>query len=281
MLIPVTYALDDFLLSPVEKRALGDLFSVLPSPPTFKFEDQFQYDNSISTLPGDCIYWFNTTASIDLNRIIQRHAYFISIQSPSYDELCWFLAKAILRLSFLKSGRTELGNWISWSSYDTDYDVGGRYEGGWNVYIPSAAQSIHANNLSIPDLHWLLAERMVWHQILSDQAHPNQRIIIRDGHVVGLDLNRVLKGSLHALPESLWQLEHLETLNLSDNQLIALPEEIGKLLLLSVLDASFNKITHIPDAVLNLSMLKEINLKYNPLAVLPPHCESLKVLISS
>jgi Leucine-rich repeat (LRR) protein len=50
---------------------------------------------------------------------------------------------------------------------------------------------------------------------------------------------------LTELPESLWELTTLQTLNLSGNQLTALPEAIGQLTTLQTLNLRSNHLTNI------------------------------------
>ncbi|MDP1714123.1 MAG: TIR domain-containing protein [Anaerolineales bacterium] len=77
---------------------------------------------------------------------------------------------------------------------------------------------------------------------------------------------------LTELPDSLWQLTQLYTLNLSYNQLTTLPESLGQLTQLQTLDLSGNKLISLPDSLVNLTILKKLEF-------LNPGFESLPIQI--
>ena len=103
------------------------------------------------------------------------------------------------------------------------------------------------------------------------------------------------------LPDELWRLSALESLNLSAvhtgpipshiqklqnlkhlsidyNHLTHLPPEIGKLVNLDSLDISYNSLTDLPPEIGNLKNLKELNLGQNHFQLLPPCIGSLSNL---
>jgi len=98
---------------------------------------------------------------------------------------------------------------------------------------------------------------------------------------------------INAIPESLWNLDHLLYFELDDSpissisenienlsnlkeihiggslQLTSLPETIGNLNNLLILDLSGNAIEILPENIVNLSSLEELVLSYNQLSSLP------------
>ncbi len=93
-----------------------------------------------------------------------------------------------------------------------------------------------------------------------------------------VDLNLNFK-ELPALPESLGDLEMLQTLFLHKNQLKSLPESIGNLKLLTLLALSENKLKVLPESFGKLFSLKELWLNLNRLVELPASFTNLKPLV--
>jgi len=81
-----------------------------------------------------------------------------------------------------------------------------------------------------------------------------------------LDLSH---NQLTALPESLGQLTHLQSLDLSSNQLMALPEWLGQLTQLQSLDISDNQLTALPESLGQLTHLQSLDSSGNLLTALP------------
>jgi Leucine-rich repeat (LRR) protein len=75
--------------------------------------------------------------------------------------------------------------------------------------------------------------------------------------------------SLIELPDSLWELTALQSLNISYNQLTALPEAIGQLTQLQSLDISYNQLTALPAAIGQLTQLRSLDISDNQLTALP------------
>ncbi|KAK8674297.1 hypothetical protein V6N13_112591 [Hibiscus sabdariffa] len=98
------------------------------------------------------------------------------------------------------------------------------------------------------------------------------------GHVIGLDLSSsFLYGSIHS-DNSLFQLNHLRRLNLSNNDFNGskIPSAVGNLSKLSQLDLSFSAFSgQIPSQVLELSRLVVLDLAGNGLKLQNPSLESL------
>ncbi|NEQ41819.1 MAG: hypothetical protein F6K40_38830 [Okeania sp. SIO3I5] len=63
------------------------------------------------------------------------------------------------------------------------------------------------------------------------------------------------------------ELEQLEVLNLSNNQLTSMPESISKLSNLTELDLKFNQLTSMPESISKLSNLTKLDLTDNPLEI--------------
>lgn len=61
------------------------------------------------------------------------------------------------------------------------------------------------------------------------------------------------------LPRNLWELKHLQLLDISNNNLVALPPEIEKLENLQILDISHNQLITLPFEITNLKKLKDNN----------------------
>lgn len=74
---------------------------------------------------------------------------------------------------------------------------------------------------------------------------------------------------LDSLPESLWDLTHLQALRLSNNRLTQIPPAIVRLKELRVLDASLNQLTAVPDEIAGLLSLESLLLARNQLVDLP------------
>jgi Leucine-rich repeat (LRR) protein len=74
---------------------------------------------------------------------------------------------------------------------------------------------------------------------------------------------------LTKLPESLGKLTNLQSLNLSNNQLVTLPEWFPGLQSLQVLNLSNNRLETLPESLVNLNNLQSLNLTNNQLTSLP------------
>ncbi|MGD1703134.1 leucine-rich repeat domain-containing protein, partial [Dapis sp. BLCC M229] len=70
---------------------------------------------------------------------------------------------------------------------------------------------------------------------------------------------------LAEIPGDVWELEQLEILDLSGNQLTSIPESISQLSNLTRLDLSYNQLTSIPELISQLSNLTRLDLSYNQL----------------
>lgn len=91
-----------------------------------------------------------------------------------------------------------------------------------------------------------------------------------------LDLAR---NQLQSLPGAIFtHLFSLQSLDISDNELIALPEEIGGARDLQLLDARSNRLTAIPVRLTNLHELRVLQLAYNRFVRFGDNCDGLRSL---
>ena len=74
---------------------------------------------------------------------------------------------------------------------------------------------------------------------------------------------------LSTFSPSLWQLSHLTSLYLNNNNLMRIPPDISRLENLTFLDLSYNKLRSLPAELGDLANLRELLLSHNYLRVLP------------
>lgn len=84
-----------------------------------------------------------------------------------------------------------------------------------------------------------------------------------------LNLLNISETSLNALPLEISNLINLQTLLLYGNEIASIPDTIGHLEKLKVLDLSRNKLEHVPDTITKLTNLTTINLSNNQLTEFP------------
>lgn len=75
--------------------------------------------------------------------------------------------------------------------------------------------------------------------------------------------------NLTAIPEKIFDLVHLQVLDLSNNQIKNIPDEILKLINLKVLIAYRNQLESLPEALQRLPNLKKIILHHNQISIIP------------
>jgi internalin A len=103
---------------------------------------------------------------------------------------------------------------------------------------------------------------------------------VRKSGSIALSLSRM--GLTH-IPETVFHLTNLQTLNLYDNQITIIPEAIVQLSQLRNLILGNNQITEIPDVMVRLSELRQLNLDDNRISGIPdwiaelPHFEDLSL----
>jgi hypothetical protein len=81
-----------------------------------------------------------------------------------------------------------------------------------------------------------------------------------------LDLSEL---GLTELPDELWELKQLTSLNLSRNQLTGVPDAISRLTSLTILNLSRNQLTEVPEAIFGLTNLTRLDLSENQLTGVP------------
>jgi len=82
------------------------------------------------------------------------------------------------------------------------------------------------------------------------------------------------------IPAEVFELEHLEVLNLNENRLTAIPDTIGQLHNLTSLNLSENQLTAVPDTIGQLRNLTSLNLRGNQLTAVPDTIGQLHNLMS-
>lgn len=105
-------------------------------------------------------------------------------------------------------------------------------------------------------------------------AEISERITAKglDSSIFALDalnLLNISETALTTIPDDLAKLGNLQTLLLYDNQITAVPAAIGQLDKLKVLDLSRNRITELPDSITQLLNLTTINVSHNQLQTIP------------
>ncbi len=98
---------------------------------------------------------------------------------------------------------------------------------------------------------------------------------IVENNIIGLGLYNC---GLVSLPKSIENLDFLQELNLSTNNLRTLPESIEKLNSLKILNLSNNQLFKLPNSIGSCSYLQELNLSTNNLNTLPESIINLKSL---
>jgi Leucine-rich repeat (LRR) protein len=83
---------------------------------------------------------------------------------------------------------------------------------------------------------------------------------------------------LSELPDSITRLQNLSILNLSSNQLSELPDSITRLQNLSILYLSYNQLSELPDSITRLQNLSQLYLSHNQLSKLPDSISLLQNL---
>lgn len=94
-----------------------------------------------------------------------------------------------------------------------------------------------------------------------------------------LNLLTISDTSLQNLPSEISNLTNLQTLLLYGNELKSLPKSFGLLEKLKVLDVSRNQLESIPDEIANLTQLTTINLSNNALKIFPSLPNSIKLSV--
>ncbi|KAI0213220.1 hypothetical protein LSAT2_001770 [Lamellibrachia satsuma] len=78
-----------------------------------------------------------------------------------------------------------------------------------------------------------------------------------------------ITGPISNVSPQLWELRHLTSLYLNDNNLVELPAEVEQLTNLVYLDLSHNRLQYLPAEIGEMVLLRELLLSYNHLRELP------------
>src|SRR5688572_20579875 len=106
------------------------------------------------------------------------------------------------------------------------------------------------------DPAYLFAQEKI-EDIIAESVRSKGRDLVDALYLNGLLLTK--------LPESLWRLTHLTTLNLYRNRLTELPESVAKLKQLRELDLYGNQLTDLPSSLSQPEYLNRLALGGNPL----------------
>ena len=118
-----------------------------------------------------------------------------------------------------------------------------------------------------------LSGAQVSERIDSDGLHPSLF------EINALNLLNISDTTLKIVPSLISNLANLQTILFYGNEITELPSSIGQLDKLKVLDVSRNKLTKIPSEIANLPNLTTINLSNNNLTEFPTLSNSQKLLV--
>lgn len=93
----------------------------------------------------------------------------------------------------------------------------------------------------------------------------------------GFELN-LSELDLSSIPDEVWDLRWLQSLNLLYNRISSIPEEIGRLKRLKLLGMSFNRISSIPECIMKAKNLETLYMSNNRLSSIPAMISELKEL---
>ncbi|XP_076643623.1 leucine-rich repeat-containing protein 47 [Halictus rubicundus] len=134
----------------------------------------------------------------------------------------------------------------------------------WHVIRTAAAENKHELVLSGPAISELIEEEGLDKSLFNLQ------------HLNFLNISNTC---LDEIPEDIEKLQNLTTLVLHSNQISKLPGTIDKLEKLKVFDCSRNKLPSLPDQLGNLPQLTTLNLSSNILVSLPSQAANVKLSV--
>lgn len=137
-------------------------------------------------------------------------------------------------------------------------------DNSWHVIRTAAAENKHELVLSGPAISELI-EKRGFDKSLFNLQHLNY-------------LN-ITQTCLQEVPEEIGQLVNLTNLVLYSNEISKIPDTIGKLEKLKVLDCSRNKLASLPDEIGKLPQLTTMNLSANLLKILPTQIGNTKLSV--
>lgn len=137
-------------------------------------------------------------------------------------------------------------------------------DNSWHVIRTAAAENKHELVLSGPVISELI-EKRGFDKSLFNLQH--------------LNFLNITQTCLQEIPEEIEKLQNLTTLVLHSNQISKIPNTIEKLEKLKVLDCSRNKLTSLPDEIGKLPQLTTMNLSSNLLTLLPSQATNVKLSV--
>ncbi|XP_043788591.1 leucine-rich repeat-containing protein 47-like [Apis laboriosa] len=137
-------------------------------------------------------------------------------------------------------------------------------DNSWHIIKTAAAENKHELVLSGPAISELIQKRG-FDKSLFNLEHLNY-------------LN-ITQTCLHEVSEEIEKLQNLTTLVLHSNEISKIPSTIGKLEKLKVLDCSRNKLTSLPDEIGKLPQLTTMNFSSNFLKSLPTQIDNVKLTV--
>ncbi|XP_004365611.2 hypothetical protein CAOG_00740 [Capsaspora owczarzaki ATCC 30864] len=141
------------------------------------------------------------------------------------------------------------------------------------IYAPKPVENPRRRNALTIEFNQLIFRRLLLPQFPKRIQHLH--------HAPNL-VNRGCYCRLWAVPVEIGNLQHLLSLNLSDNSLQSLPDEIGRLTNLEELFLHYNALESLPSSITKLTKLAELRLKNNRLSQLPVDMgqwKNLRILI--
>jgi small GTP-binding protein len=148
-----------------------------------------------------------------------------------------------------------------------------------NLDLNRKVEEFHGVPLYADEFHVLQQLEELIHQKIPVQmsyetGKPGCKLWNR--HVVSLKLEQISR--LSRIPENIASLTHLESLSLTQMDLVEVPASIGYLKMLKFLDLNHNQLRWLPNTIGELKKLVSINVAFNKLTNLPPGILELNAL---
>ncbi|KOX76349.1 Leucine-rich repeat-containing protein 47 [Melipona quadrifasciata] len=137
-------------------------------------------------------------------------------------------------------------------------------DNSWHVIKTAAAENKHELVLSGQPISELIQKRGIDKSLFNLQH---------------LNYLNITQTCLQEIPEEIGQLQNLTTLVLHSNEISKIPGTIEKLEKLKILDCSRNILASLPDEIGNLPQLTTINLSSNLLTSLPTQIKNVKLTV--
>jgi Leucine-rich repeat (LRR) protein len=131
---------------------------------------------------------------------------------------------------------------------------------------------VKQNNISIQDL---LPQR---YENLFDFFNENSINLKNLIGILNSDIVNLTSKGITSIPNEIYKLKKLKSLNLDFNKIKKLPENIGKLQKLEKLSLANNQLKQIPSSIVKILNLSYLDLSNNDLESLPDNIDKLKCL---